>query len=100
MSHIIKLSTKNFERASNLKGNEEFCFIVGKHQIYCHLFVAGFLSEKVSKMLISDPTTNKYFFKIASDQENSEYEQKITNFLQKLIKGEKYLKSAKMKSIK
>lgn len=90
MSKIINLSTKNFERASILKGKDEFYFAIGEQQIPCHLFVAGFLSQNVSRILISDPTINKFVIKFTSNRDKSEYETKIINLLQKLIKGEQF----------
>lgn len=89
MSHFIELSTKNFEDASKINGKDEFCFIIGDHKIFCHNFVASFISRKVTQLLLSDPTTNKFHIQIEFQDKKSKYEQNIIQFFTLLLKGKR-----------
>lgn len=92
MSLSIQLSIKNFSEASETNGNDEFFFSVGNQKVFCHKFVAAFLSHSISQTLISDPTTNSFDVNIQTPlNENSQnieqIKSTIINILQTLIKG-------------
>lgn len=88
MNHCIELSTKNFEEASKIYGQRDFCFIIGEHRIYCHPFVASFISRKVNRNLLSDPTMNTFNIHFCLNDTKFMYEEDIISFIQKLIKGQ------------
>ncbi|KAK8864961.1 hypothetical protein M9Y10_010488 [Tritrichomonas musculus] len=87
MSFSFELSTKNFKEASKINGNDEFNFIIGEKRFSCHKFVAAFISPRVCKMLLSDPTIDELY--ISKDNAGKLHgERKIEYYIQSLIKGE------------
>lgn len=95
---MIYLSTKNFSEASKINGSDEFKFIIGSKALYCHKFLAAFLSHKIEQMIISDSTTSSFQFQICpkviqdviseDKQQSKKCEEIITRNLQKLLLGE------------
>ncbi|KAK8840531.1 hypothetical protein M9Y10_030739 [Tritrichomonas musculus] len=89
----ISLSTRNFSQASKISGFDEFLFFIDNEEIHCHKFLAAFLSNTVSKILLSDPTENSIQIQIpeqifVSSQQKMQCEQNIIINLKKLLQGE------------
>ena len=89
MSNFIELTTKNFCEASKTKGKDEFCIAIGEQKVFCHSFVAAFLSSNISRRLISDPTLDTFNIEIKAQENKTQQEEKLSIFLQHLIQGEK-----------
>lgn len=89
MSLSIELSTRNFKEVAKINGNKEFCFIIGEEKVFCHKFVAAFLSRPILQNLISDPTASSFSIDFKSNGRNSELEHELSENLKKLINGEK-----------
>lgn len=92
MSLSIELSIKNFSEASKINGSDEFCFVIGDRKVFCHKFVAAFLSHSISQMILSDPTTNSFIIDtrspfIKEGQKEDQFKQIIIDNLQNLIFG-------------
>ena len=95
MTNSIILSTKNFKEASKIDGNNEFTFIVGDKKVYCHKFVAAFLSHTISQMLLSDPTINSYDIEEIIhnncdemiEETRDEFESTVISFLEEITRG-------------
>lgn len=93
MSFSINLSTKDFARAAQIAGNDVlFRFVIENEEVKCHKFVAAYLSQTVSDILVSDPTINQFRINIANDLNSEKTQQKVlmihTN-LEKLVLGQK-----------
>lgn len=91
MSIDIKLSTKNFAEASKIVGNNQFHFIIGDKEVLCHKFAASFLSQSITKILLSDPIIDTFIIDLGSNsnaEQKEQIESKIQTNLQKLIFGE------------
>ncbi|KAK8836763.1 hypothetical protein M9Y10_037284 [Tritrichomonas musculus] len=89
MNNFIELTTKNFSEASKTKGKDDFCISIGQQKVFCHSFVAAFLSSNISRRLISDPTLNAFNIEIKAQENKAQQEEKLSIFLKHLIKGER-----------
>lgn len=100
MSKIIELTTKNFKEASKINGKEEFCFIIGDHEIYCHSFVAAFISRTVLSFILTDPTINTFNFVKTTKHEEGKYVNELSQLLsQTITKGYFELEKTKIDQI-
>jgi hypothetical protein len=75
----LKLSNKGLCRTGRVE-IEDFCFIVGGREFECNRFSAAFVSESVTRMLLSDGSVDSF---VVSDFEDSS----AFEVVMKLIEG-------------
>ena len=70
MSFSINLSTKNFARAARIAGNDEFHFVIENEEVKCHKFVAAYISQTISDILVTDPTIDQFCINIGNENKS------------------------------
>lgn len=83
----ITLSSAGFQNINNVNSDDDFVFIIGETAIRMKISNAEFISPKISKIRLSDPTTFHYRFNYPITELRTVFTEDIIDLFQLISKG-------------